>query len=77
MLCAAWKNFLKLSECCMEELPQAPSEWLRTRDLLSLLALQLCLGSASGKYLDSSSSIHGFSVEGGAKRLVHYAGPTL
>lgn len=60
----------------MEELLQAPSEWLRTRDL-SLLALQLCLGSASGKYLDSSLSIHGFSVEGGAKRLVHYAGPTL
>lgn len=61
----------------MEELPQAPSEWLRTRDLLSLLALHLCLGSAGGKYLDSCLSIHGFSVEGGAEQLVHYAGPTL
>lgn len=62
--------------CCMEKLPEAPSECLRTRDL-SLLALQLYLGSAGGRYLDSCLAIHGFSVEGGAKQLVHYPGPTL
>lgn len=53
--------------CCMEKLPEAPSECLRTRDPLSLLVLQLYLGSAGGRYLDSCLSIHGFSVEGGAK----------
>lgn len=63
--------------CCMEKLPEAPSEWLRTRDLPSLLALQQHVGSAGGRYLESRLSIHGFCVEGGAKQLVHYPGPTL
>lgn len=43
VLRAALKSFLKCN---------APSEWLRTRDLLSLLALQARLGSAGDRYLD-------------------------
>lgn len=53
--------------CCTEKLPEVLSEWLRTRHLPSLLALQLYLGSADGRYLDSFLSIHGFSVVGGVK----------
>lgn len=68
MLCAALKCFLKCN---------GPSEWLRTRDLLSLLALQVWLGSAGDRHLDSCLSIHGFGMEVGAKRLIRYPGSPL